>query len=434
MKLPFELKGGLLLSVNTFLILILAFPVQVLVARYLGPTDLGIYAYILSFGALGRAFVALGLQDTLIPMYKRERRDSLFGSAILMRKAACLFLTGIAGIWLLNCHLQGEAAAFQKSQLLLVIVAATLLSDHEIFSIWWKCEGRLFSFVAVDLGGTLLGLMARLTIIANQGSMLLLLASYAFEQFAKLLIALGLYFRQHRPFLKPFRSSFSDAQKIGATSWPIWLSGVLTVAYTRVDQILLGSLLTDSSQLGQYSVAARLIEAMSAGAVALFIVYLPILSSKTGQELGRHLQRLHDIALTASLLIVAAMLFTLEPIVTAMYGYKYVEAAKLSLLYLAVLPVMYLGLCRTAFMYSQGYQRLELGIKIGTILTSLGLNLLLIPRYGALGAVTTSLAVQWLGYLLPNLLVSRLRVLNHHLLGAALLPKSWARLWAWVRN
>ena len=61
LKLPFELRGGMLLAANTTLVLLLAFPVQVVISRYLGPEQLGIYTYVLSFANFARVFVGLSL-------------------------------------------------------------------------------------------------------------------------------------------------------------------------------------------------------------------------------------------------------------------------------------------------------------------------------------------------------------------------------------
>lgn len=432
MKLPFELKGGLLLSVNSFLILILAFPVQVLVARYLGPSSLGEYAYVLSLAVLARSFVSLGLQDALIPLYKRNRQDSLFGTAFLMRKAASILITAVVGSWVAYTHSQGNLADVENSYKFLVIIGALLFSDHEVFAIWWKSEGRLSSFVAVDLGGTVLGLTARLVVVSNNGSMLLLLTSYLFEEFVKLLIALGLYFKQKRPFLRPFSASTVEAAKIATKAWPIWLSGLITVAYSRVDQVLLGKLLTDSSELGHYSVAIRLIEAASVGALALFIVYLPILSANSKVVFNDNLQRLHDLAVLSSLVITIPLVFLLEPIVVLVYGPNYQDAAKLSVLYLAVLPTNYLRYCRTAFLFSQDLQKLELALKVVSLALAVSINLYLIPRYGALGAVRSAITIQWVTYLLPVFFLKSLRPLRTSFIQALLLPNSLKRLKLWL--
>lgn len=422
----------MLLTASSFATLLLAFPVQILVARYLGPDDLGIYAYALSFSVFARSFVTLGLQDALIPMYKAERDDSLFGTGILMRKVAALFLTTLPLIWLGVCRYRGDLHGVKLSWMLLIVIGAYLFSDFELYSVWCKSEGRLKNVVAVDFGGTVAGLTMRLTILWLRGSMYWLLGSYLFEQVAKQLIALYLYLRQSRPFLNPFSFRLGQVRPISARAWPIWLSAILAVAYARVDQILMGNIL-NPSHLGQYSVSYRMVEALASGAPALFIVYFPILSASSVQDFGRILQRMHDLAVVISLITVVPLYFAMEPIVLFLYGSKYGEAAKLVSLYIVVLPTFYFGYCRSAFLYSRGLQKSELVIRVISVTLSIGSNLYLLPRFGAVGAVWTALAVQWLMLLLPNIAIRELRPLWTSLAKAAFLPGSIARLYRWLK-
>jgi PST family polysaccharide transporter len=432
LKLPFELRGGLLLAANTFLVLILAFPVQVLVARYLGPTQLGVYTYVLSFANLARVFVSMSMQDVLVPLYRRDPNDSLLGSAWMLRQWAAVGVTLSVAAWSLTKASWGETQETQLGLMILVVVGAYLFSDHEIYSIWCKCEGRFKDLVAVDFGGTMVGLALRLGVVYSGASMVALLWTYLWEQVAKLLLATALYVWRGRPFLRPIRGSAAQARWLFLQGWPIWVSALLTVAYARLDQLLLGSLVADPSQLGQYSVALRIVDALGSGSVALFVVYLPILSANQEQKFGENLQRYHDLAVITCGLLMTPLVFTLRPLVLKMYGASYSQAADLSLLYLWTLPVVYLNLCRAAFLYTQGGQKLELRIKLFSLTASLTLNMYLIPRYGASGSVLASLVVQWTTLIGSYLFVSALRPAGACALRSAFLPGAFWRLRSWL--
>jgi O-antigen/teichoic acid export membrane protein len=161
-------------------------------------------------------------------------------------------------------------------------------------------------------------------------------------------VAIKESFRQRRPFLNPFHASRAQCRALLSGVWPICLTALLTVTYARLDQILLGSLLTDSAQLGYCSVAFRLIEACTAGSGALYVMYLPILAraSEEGEEI--HLQRLHDLTIWACLLICLSLSFLLKPVVATLYGAAYLPAARLALLYLIGLPALFLTHARVA--------------------------------------------------------------------------------------
>lgn len=432
LKLPFELRGGILLSATSFLTLALAFPVQILVARYLGPELFGSYAFALSFANLARAICALGLQDVLVPLYKKERDDAWFGSGLLLKKVVAICLTLATALWV------ASDSAGESSLGVAIVVAAYLFSDHEIYTIWCRCEGRLKDYVMVDFGGTLVGLALRLWLIFNEGSVFWLLISYVLEQVAKLVLALGIYLLRGRPMLRPFRASRHHARRLLKESWPIWLVSLLTVGYGRLDQILLGTLLADTSELGQYSVAARIVEAMSAVGVALFIVYLPLLSqsqAKQDEEAFQvHLQRFHDLGFGFCFISGGLVALVLQPLIITLYGSKFQTAADLGILLLLLLPPTYLGLCRAAFLYARGRQKVELHLKSLQLLANLVLNLILIPHHGAVGAVVATLSVQWGILLTSYLLVREFRPLAGCALKALWLPSSFGRVLRWVRN
>ncbi len=433
LKLPFELRGGMLLAANTTLVLLLAFPVQVVISRYLGPEQLGIYTYVLSFANFARVFVGLSLPDVLTPQFQREQDPGIFSSALLIRQLAAVILTFSAAVWTLYQWQAGDADQTRLGLMICLAVGAYHFSDYEVYATWCKCQGRLGEFVVIDFGGTMVGLAARLAIVYSGGTIWWLLWSYALEQLAKWIIGLVCYLKAGRPFGR-LTVVPSEMRRLLVSAWPIWMSALLSVGYARLDQLMLGTLLSDSSQLGQYSVAVRIVEALSAGSVALFVVYLPIISAASSEMFSKQLQRYHDLATISCLGIVAPLSFGLKPLVLWIYGSKYAAAADLSTVYLWTLPVIYLSLCRSAFLYSRGLQKIELVVKIVSLLISLGLNAYWIPRYGAAGSVKTTLFVQWLSLVVPYILLPDLRLPASCCLRSLLLPASIARLAGWLKS
>lgn len=432
MRLPFELRGGLLIAANTFLVLILAFPVQVLVARYLGPEKQGLFAFLLSFANLARVFVSVSLPDILVPLYLRDKDENLFASAWWLRQTAALLLSGLVAAWTWMHWSQGHQLEAQLGWLILLAVAAYHLSDHELFSTWCKSTGRLTLFVAIEFFGTMAGLGLRLWIVHRGGTLEQLIWSYVAEQAARLGLAAIGYVNSGSPRFRPWQARPAQIRLLLSQTWPLWLSALLGVANARLDQILLGTLLPDPSQLGQYFVANRILEALSAGAVALFIVYLPILALRQGSEFEVQMQRHHDLSLLACLLMLLPLHFLLAPLILTCYGPGYAQAAELSLLSLWLLPVTYLSLCRSAYLLSRRLQRLELSFKAISLLASLLLNLYTIPRLGPRGAVLTNLAVQWSLLVLPYLLLPSLRPAARAFLSSLYVPASLRRCLDWL--
>ena len=432
MKFPYEISGGLLLTANTFAGLIIAFPVTVLVARNLGPDRMGTYAFVLSFAVLARCVAAMNLQDVVIPRHKREGDDRLYGSAWVLSKGAAIVMSLLVLAAGALVSQTGTPDQLSLAMQILIVVAAYLFSDHEIYSMWCKSEGHYWDFVRLDLGGLLVGLALRIGLVLNGSGGSPLLWSYFAEQVVKSVLAFWLYRRRGRPFLNPFRWSPVLSKQLFWTAMPLWMSSILVVGYGAFDQILLGVLVEGRGQLGQYFVATKFVEAFSAGAGALFVVYLARLAAEPDAR-DVHLQRLQDLSVWSFVLLVLPLHFSLEWIIVHLYGEQYQQAAALGLVYLWVLPALFLSSARTTFLVSEGLLRLELILKATGVSANLALNLYFIPLYGAVGAVATTLGVHWVVGVLAGLFLPPLRPLNVAMLRAFMLPRSAARLWNWIR-
>lgn len=432
LRIPKEVQGGLLLTISSFVGLALAFPVSIMVARYLGPAGIGTYAFVLNFGMVGRVFAALSLQDALIPLFKSKPDSKLYDTAWFLTKLSALSLL-IVPASLAGYILAGQSEGnWQLALQTLIVLGAYLFSDHEVFSIWCKCEKHYSRFVLIDLGGLLIGLTLRILVVLTRGTITELLLTFLLEQLARTAIALILYLRAGRPFMNPPAWSREKACRLLSKAWPIWLGALLTVCYAAVDQFLLGVLLKNSDNLGYYFVASKFVEAFAVGSIALFVVYLPILSS--GEKIELHLQRLHDLSVWSFTVLVILLYFVSEPVITTLYGHSYQKAANLTITCIWFLPPLFLGAARSAYLYTHNMQKVDMGLKSLGVFGNLALDLYFIPVYGARGAVVTTVFVQWLVFVLACFFVPKLRPVRRAALSALFLPGSAWRLFIWLKS
>lgn len=134
------LRGSSLLLAGRFLSIFLNFAVQVLTVRYLAKTDYGAFAYALSVVSLGASLILLGMGKALprfVPMY-HERRDysRVFG----------IIAVAVATVWGLG--LSVGLALYGARHL----VAGTLVSDPLALSLLLV----LIALVPIEAFGTLL--------------------------------------------------------------------------------------------------------------------------------------------------------------------------------------------------------------------------------------------------------------------------------------
>jgi|CXWL01.1.fsa_nt_gi O-antigen/teichoic acid export membrane protein len=170
---------------------------------------------------------------------------------------------------------------------------------------------------------------------------------------------------------------------------PIAIGGGLTVAYDRIDIVLLQAL-TDDVEVGQYGLAYRLID--MAVPLSFFLVgsVYPLLAGyyadAAWDALRSLYQRCQDILCTAGVgVVIVAML--LAPVAVAIVGgSEFVPAVdSLRILSLAVFPIWLLVLAEHTLI-AMGRQTALVWTAVGGLVLNVSLNLVLIPRLGQEGA------------------------------------------------
>ena len=193
--------------------------------------------------------------------------------------------------------------------------------------------------------------------------------------------------------LKNSRLVFKAALTMGAAH------GLATVNY-NFDSVLIGFML-NSIAVGLYNAAYRPVTMAVALPVSYFLGLLPLLSRiyvESQDTFRATIVRSLRWTATLAMPIGIGGTFLAYPIIDFLFGPAYAEAAPaLQVLCWSAVLVILRGTYRQAF-NATGNQRLDLRCATASTTSNLCLNLLLIPRYGILGAAVATLAAEilWL--------------------------------------
>jgi O-antigen/teichoic acid export membrane protein len=200
--------------------------------------------------------------------------------------------------------------------------------------------------------------------------------------------------------LAPVRRDLLDASFIKHSLWkvaPFGLAGLFGVLFFRIDTVMVQALLGDAAA-GQYGLAFRIVAALNMlPLIVARAAAFPRLSSLYEQgEIAdfRRLVRFSAWGLTgASLLITVGITLTAPFIIELMTsdpGYGPAKSA------LRILCWVFALTCVRNMLYvallSMNEQRFVAGILGGAVLFNVGLNAVLIPTVGILGAVAATIA------------------------------------------
>jgi PST family polysaccharide transporter len=185
----------------------------------------------------------------------------------------------------------------------------------------------------------------------------------------------------------PWSFSWPEARKLVGFGFPIALSTVSVGIYHRIDQVMLHNMSGDRV-LGPYVIAVQLIELVSALPVALMSSLFPVLSSTARDEprFNHYLSASYRLLLVVVFGLCAVMTPIAAPVIQLLYGNAYSATPSLLLVLIWSEVPVFFGVVISSAIVARGLQRyLPLSTVAGAV-TNLLLNLVLIPRYGALGS------------------------------------------------
>lgn len=182
-------------------------------------------------------------------------------------------------------------------------------------------------------------------------------------------------------------------------SWPFFLLAVLGLIQFKVDTVMIFFLGT-ASAVANYESAYKLLEVSRIVVRPLSLIFFPIAArlvvGRRWDELRRLVRRLVlgvGVAGIAATLIVAVAADFLVPLI---WGSRYVDAVPiLRVLYLTAAP-LYVGFVCSFTAFALHLERATLRVLAAAAVLNIGLNLVVIPLAGPLGAAWTTLATELL--------------------------------------
>ena len=382
--------------------------VGVWVARYLGPERYGMLNYATAFVALFGAFATLGLDSIVVRdmVSSPASTDEILGTTFALRFCAGIAVVALAVV---SVSVMRPGESLTRS-LVALLSAATVLHAFDAIDFWFQSQVQSKnSVIARNVAFSLVALV-RVALVLRHAPLI------AFAWAALLEVALGMAglvvaYRLKRMSLRRWRATFARARALLTDSWPLMVSGLAIMVYMRIGQVMLGEMAGDQA-VGLYSAATRISELWYFVPMAIVSSVFPSLVETKATDEGLYYARLQKLfsAVTGLALLVAVPVTLLSAqLVIALFGRSYAAAAPaLSIQIWAGLFVS-LGVARSSWIVAEGLTRFSLMATIAGSITSVLLNLLLIPAYGASGAAAALLASQFVAACLSGVFYRKAR-------------------------
>jgi O-antigen/teichoic acid export membrane protein len=404
-----QIRGSSLLLSGQFLSKAINFVVQVLIVRYLTKEDYGAFAYALSIVAIGESIATFGLDRAItrfVPIYHEQHDyNKLFGTILMV--VGSMLAVGLAMVLLLF-NFQGLAQTWLDDQLalqlllILVFLSPVQAIDALLIGLFAVFTGARSIFFRKHILAPGLKLLVVLLLIFGQSNIFFLAIGYVASGAVGIAICVVLLWRSLRAdgLLAKFnlRTIVVPWREILIFTVPLLTSDLVYVVMNAMDAVLLqyyGNTV-DVAALRAVQPTARLNQIVLISFGVLFTPVAARLFARNDREGINDLYWQNAVWIAVASFPIFVLTFSLaQPITVLLYGVRYEQSA----LILALLSFSYYfnaalgqnGLTLKVF----GIVRYLVVINIVVVFINLGINLLLIPRYGALGAAigTTSTLV-----------------------------------------
>ncbi len=395
--------------------------VGVWVARYLGPEQFGAFNFAIAFVALFGALATLGLDGIVVRDIVREpeKKYEILSSTFILKLCGGIvaFLISLAAIFLMR------PVESQTHWLVGIIAAGMIFQSFDAIDLWFQSQVQSkYTVIAKNSAFVTLALV-RVVLILTKAP----LTAFAWAALVEIITGaagLVLFYLKQQPFAALWRPKIDTTRRLVKESWPLILSGLAVMIYMRIDQIMLAQMI-GNTEVGLYSAALRFSEIWYFIPIVIVSSVMPFLTHARLESKELYFQRLQQLfnnLVRIAYIIALPMTFISSFLVTSLYGPAYSRAGLILAIHIWSAVFVFIGVGMSPWMINEGMMRYSLIQTIGGALANIALNIILIPRYGAVGAAISTLISQMIASFFSNFIVPRLRIIFKMQLKALLRP------------
>jgi len=379
------------LSFERIFKMLLGIFVTALVARYLGPEKFGLLNYAIAFVGLFAALYELGLDQIVVRniVKKPKKEGDYLGTSFLLRFFGTILLVILSYIAITLVRPESPALHL----FVIIVSVGFIFKIAETVDLWFQSQVlskyRVYAHSIAFASSALL----RILLILLSAPLIAFVIAVAIEQ---IIAAIGLfvfYYKKGRTALKKWKFKISTAKGLLRDSWPLILSGVAVAIYMKIDQVMIGKMISDNA-LGIYSSAVKLSETWYFIPTFVMMSVFPaiIYAKKKSKKLYlNRMQMLYD-TFTWFTISVALIITFLSPfIIDLLYGAEYEGAATVLSIHIWAGVFVFLGVASSRYLVAENLTKISFYRTIAGAIANIGLNIFLIPIYGIVGAAMSTL-------------------------------------------
>ena len=377
-------------------------------ARYLGTENFGLLNFSLAINGVFSAVAPLGMEVLVVRqiIHKPSEAGKWLGTVMVIRGfASVLFAFASVGVSLImSPHDESKAiitAIFGVGMAVQFLESGELLFQAR--TQMRRLVGPRIALIASINVVKVIFIMKGLSVFWFAGLMGLESAASGVVTFVLMRSAL--------PKDSPLRFDLTSGKELLKKSWPLAVSALTVIIYVKASQLFMNMTLSNRD-LGIFAAGIRIPETMNFIPMILASSLLPTLLNSRNQGEQAYwaaLRKYFHISSAVGYIVCIPLSLGAIPIIHILFGHEYRDAGPIMVVYSWSFMFACAGVARSQYLLNEGLTRLSLFFSIAGLVSNIGLNLLLIPRFGTMGSAFATIGSYAIGGVFATFAIQKLR-------------------------
>lgn len=380
----------------------------IMIIRYLGPELYGQYAYSLAVVGMFGIIISFGIEQIVIRDLSKNANDKTFTHEILGSALGIRVIGNIVFSLIIAAVIMLSSETMPIKSLIVIFSIGYFFQIGDVIDYWYQSKIQS-KYVVISKIITLIFIVIY--------KVLLLIKGASLQQFA---IAYSLEFVLNSGIL--VATYHWSGQRISAwrinkiyilntikNSIPIIISSAMVYIYMRIDQIML-RYLSNTVEIGKYAAVIQLSEIWYFIPTIIVSSMFPYIARMKDSDKASYLKTWKQLFLVLAISAYAVIIPTLllaKPAITLLYGDAYAGTELILQIHIMSLLFVSMGVGQSCWQVSEEKTSMALSRTSLGALSNIALNILLLPKLGAVGAAIATLISQFLAGFLLNTIDKR---------------------------
>lgn len=390
--------GAICMLSEKFFSMFLGFVVGAWFARYVGVSDFGKWSALIAIANLCLPIVALGIQSALsrdITLYP-DRSFEFVVESIRLRIVGALVFVGFC-IFVSMMLFPGETQMTVMAAVLAIGVAIQILGD--IFQYYFRVNSMELSGSIALVFGNILNACIKVLLIFFGAPLLQFCLANVLGSLLAFVLACYFFFYKSNVRKRKYRSSYS--LDIFRETWPLIFSQGFALTYLYIDQIMLAQIYS-FEESGYYAAAVKISSILAVFPTVVGWALQSSMFKTASASRNLFLKRIRKVlrALILFGFLSSSMIFLAsEVLIEQIFGSEFRSSAVILNVHIFAVVLLYARVSRGFLCTVDRKYKFEMWSNLGAALLNIGLNVLLIPRYGGVGAAAATVISYFFAYI-----------------------------------